>query len=375
MSKTIHVLPSGKVKAVIRYKSKFLKNKIFECHSDALHWAEQYDANVSVILSLKRKKLQKLTSKKINKLGGVELFRKLGVQIKSISFQDAVDLYMHQWPGKDPGQKRRMQYWVDCFGSKLLIDVDSDDIRRELAVYAQGNVLKGGGHGKTFMTNKRRSSATVARLKSTLSGLYRFAISEGYVEVNPVKLTGTIKQSNGVVRWLSDEERLRLLGACKESSWSKLYLLVLMALTTGARRSELMYLQWSDIDFINNTAVIGSTKNGASRTLTFPAVTMVELKKYKSHGLVFPSPTKPSQPFEFRKHWYQAMLDAEIESFRFHDLRHSAASYLAMGNASTLQIAEVLGHKSLQTTKRYAHLSVDSKAALTERLLGNIAVD
>ena len=64
-----------------------------------------------------------------------------------------------------------------------------------------------------------------------------------------------------------------------------------------------------------------------------------------------------------------------VDKLRFHDLRHSAASYLAMGNASTLQIAEVLGHKSLQTTKRYAHLSVDSKAALTERLLGNIAVD
>ena len=58
---------------------------------------------------------------------------------------------------------------------------------------------------------------------------------------------------------------------------------------------------------------------------------------------------------------------------RFHDLRHSAASYLAMNGASLLEIAEVLGHRSIETTKRYSHLSVEHKQQLTDRILGALA--
>ena len=55
--------------------------------------------------------------------------------------------------------------------------------------------------------------------------------------------------------------------------------------------------------------------------------------------------------------YYVAGRSAAIENFRFHDLRHSAASYLAMGGASLAEIAEILGHKTLQMVKRYSHLS------------------
>jgi integrase len=63
------------------------------------------------------------------------------------------------------------------------------------------------------------------------------------------------------------------------------------------------------------------------------------------------------QPVDIRTAWENALKKAGIEDFRFHDLRHSAASYLAMNGASLAEIAEVLGHKTLQMVKRYAHLS------------------
>ncbi len=72
--------------------------------------------------------------------------------------------------------------------------------------------------------------------------------------------------------------------------------------------------------------------------------------------LLFPS-TKGDKPYEIKKSWEAVLKKAEITDFRFHDLRHSAASYLAMNGASLAEIAEVLGHKTLQMVKRYAHLS------------------
>ena len=120
--------------------------------------------------------------------------------------------------------------------------------------------------------------------------------------------------------------------------------------------------------------MLWDTKNGDSRVLTIPRTTMDELQCFREigTGLVFPSPTKWRKPFEFRKHWYKAMVDAGIEGFRFHDLRHSCASMLVMNGATLYEAGQVLGHKSQQTTARYAHLSVDHKQALTDRILGDV---
>jgi site-specific recombinase XerD len=96
------------------------------------------------------------------------------------------------------------------------------------------------------------------------------------------------------------------------------------------------------------------------------------MKHRKSKGLIFASEKKSSQAMEFRKHWLKALKAAEIEDFRFHDLRHTTASYLVMNGATLYEVGEVLGHKNLETTKRYAHLSTKHKQALTDRVLGSL---
>ena len=83
--------------------------------------------------------------------------------------------------------------------------------------------------------------------------------------------------------------------------------------------------------------------------------------------LVFPDPTG-TRPADIRAAWQDAVRRAGIENFRFHDLRHSAASYLAMNGASLLEIAEVLGHKTLAMVKRYAHLSEAHTRGVVERM-------
>jgi integrase len=77
---------------------------------------------------------------------------------------------------------------------------------------------------------------------------------------------------------------------------------------------------------------------------------------------------KQDKPTDIRDAWLKAVERAGLEDFKFHDLRHTAASYLAMNGASLLEIAEILGHKTLQMVKRYAHLADSHTAQVVERM-------
>ena len=83
--------------------------------------------------------------------------------------------------------------------------------------------------------------------------------------------------------------------------------------------------------------------------------------------LLFPG-KNPEKPIDLRKPFDNALKQAEIADFRWHDLRHCTASYLAMNGASLAEIAEVLGHKTLQMVKRYAHLSDGHVSSVVESM-------
>lgn len=222
-----------------------------------------------------------------------------------------------------------------------------------------------------------RSGATVNRYIATLSDLFGFAVKERHLLAsNPVSSIRRKSESRGRVRFLSDDERTRLLDACAESEWPALQTLVQLAIVTGARRGELINLKWADVDMKAGRAVVHETKNGESRTLTFAGTKALEglralkLQNSARSAYVFPAPTvvldpktgKPQldAPYaHFDGVWYAALAAARIENFHFHDLRHTCASYLAQQGRSLLQIAAILGHKTMQVVKRYAHLAVD----------------
>jgi integrase len=101
-------------------------------------------------------------------------------------------------------------------------------------------------------------------------------------------------------------------------------------------------------------------------------VTLLREFQGQPAGLIFPSARYPDQPFAFEVQWANVLNQTRIRSFRFHDLRHSCASMLAASGATLLEIADVLGHRQLAMTKRYAHLTTQHKAALVNRVLGGI---
>ena len=182
-------------------------------------------------------------------------------------------------------------------------------------------------------------------------------------------------------RFLSDEERARLLDACKASDNDYLFTVVVFALSTGARKSEILVLTLADVDLERGAAVFRNTKNGDTRAapLAHHLSELLADQNGKAEALYAALPNPPRTrwlfprrdglaPMDIRKAWENARDAAQLEDFRFHDLRHSTASYLAMKGASLVEIAEVLGHRTLQMVRRYAHLSESHVKGLVESL-------
>ncbi len=289
------------------------------------------------------------------------------IESKKHSVKDLIDRYAKQIKQRNSKRykdiKHQLDWWRDEIGYAVLSDVNKPLIlsaRDKLSSTAHDGVSK-------------RSNATVNRYMTTLSHVFTIAINEyEWLENHPLKKISKLSEPRGRVRFLSDDERKRLLESCRASQSRSLYPVVVLALSTGARRSEILNLQWSDIELDENGGkiILYETKNKEIRPLPLKGHAFELIKKLydtKKSAYVFPSLDGQS-PIDIRSAWETALERAEINDFRFHDLRHSAASYLAMNGATLAEIAAVLGHKTLQMVKRYAHLSESHTASVVEKM-------
>lgn len=215
-----------------------------------------------------------------------------------------------------------------------------------------------------------RSNATVNRYIACLSTVLTKAVKEWqWIDENPMHKVTKLKEPKGRVRFLSDNERIRLLSGCKNIS-KELYLLVLIAITTGARYGEIANIKWQNIDFENNMFHFMDTKNGEDRGVPIPNVVKEEFKEFSkvrniSSDYVFIRPDGKKLIF-LRGQFMKAVEKAGIKNFKFHDLRHTAASYLAMNGAGIRELAEILGHKTMAMVQRYSHLTKKHTAKLID---------
>lgn len=289
-------------------------------------------------------------------------------EAKRHTLGEAIDRYVKDVLPTKPksiyAQTIHFKWWKDEIGSKTLADVTPALIvecrdRLSAGITPRGTV---------------RSPATVNRYLAALSVCLSTAANEwNWLEISPMRKVKKQTESRGRVRSLSSDERTRLMTACKGSSNKMLYVAVLLALSTGARQAEIMNLTWDDVDLTRGRAILHETKNGERRALPLAGYALDTLREYAKvrridTPLLFPSSQKPSQPIDLRKPWEAALQAAGIDNFHFHDLRHSAASELAMSGATLAEIAEILGHKTLQMVKRYSHLTEGHTAKVVERM-------
>ena len=251
---------------------------------------------------------------------------------------------------KHKRNRSMLQFWVEELGHCKLAD-----LKAALIVEKRDKLSQGLTYRKTL-----RSHATCNRYVSGLSVILQCCVQEwGWLEQNSARRIRRLPESEGSTRILSDQERIRLLLACKATP--DLYDIVILALNTGARRSELEGLRWKEVDLKSEMVTFVKTKNGEDRTIPLsPEASEVLKTRFRARKLgrgdwVFPSPNTHA-PRDFYKPFIRALCKAEVKGFRFHDLRHTAGSYLAIAGVSERYIAEILGHKTLEMVKRYTHL-------------------
>jgi integrase len=205
-----------------------------------------------------------------------------------------------------------------------------------------------------------RRPATVNREIQILNHMFRKALD------NPVKHQRPLRVNNRRLRYLSLEEMERLLAGADDV----LRPILIAALHTGFRRSELFGLTWQDVDFKRGVIRVLHTKNGERRELPMTDTlrdTLQHLPRRLNSDQVFPGKTGHGL-VDIRKRFHRTLREAGIEGFVFHDLRHTFASHLVMAGVDLMTVKEFLGHKDIKMTLRYAHLAPDYKRAAISRL-------
>ena len=294
------------------------------------------------------------------------------------TLQDVIDrfrkeVFIHRAETTKRAEASFVAHWERELGGYALAYITADLISEKMGELAAA------GDGRRKLTDdekpkkppRPKSPKTLKHYRDTLAMLFKYAMQWGWTGSSPLDGVNRItKIRNERARFLSDDERKRLLDACKASDNEHLYPVVVFALSTGARKGEILGLTLGDLGLARDTAILRDTKNGDTRAV--PVVHHLRdvlteqvaktdafydaLEDQPKTRWLFPR-RDGLEPMDIRKAWENARDAAKLEDFRFHDLRHSTASYLAMNGASLVEIADILGHRTLQMVRRYAHLS------------------
>jgi integrase len=244
-------------------------------------------------------------------------------------------------------------------------------------------------------------AASVNRVVASLKSAFSWGLKNGLLETNPLALVTPLKErdSKTIARFLSEDEYNRLEAAliareekmrrgrnsgnqwCDERKYHQkpkitgefadfLRPAVLLSLNTGIRRGALFALKWGDVDLDQQTITLRGDDAKSGKTTRLPlsddAVDVLTSWKAQSKetgpdSLIFPSPKTGEVIGEPRRSWESVLRAAGIENFRWHDLRHTFASWLVMRGIDLNTVRELMGHADMKMTMRYAHLAPESK--------------
>lgn len=223
-----------------------------------------------------------------------------------------------------------------------------------------------------------RANATVNRTRALLSSMFNVAFEREIIDQSPMSRVKKLIEQNQIERYLSDDELKRLMYVLAHPNVHNIdnqiiVGIVEMLLLTGARKSEVLNLKWTDLDENNHLWKLNENKSGKPRIIQLNSQAQQIIRKMSRKYLyVFANP-KTGLPFNDIRKTFQKILEAsQIENFRIHDLRHNFAS-MAINNGCDIYVVQhLLGHASPTTTQRYAHLRQDTLRNASEMLAERI---
>lgn len=294
----------------------------------------------------------------------------------------------HAKKGKQDIQRIKIHF-LETFGDKRLTEIDTRSVEKWCIKRINDGI----------------KPATINRDITTLKSLFSKALKSELITTHPLnKLKPYKVDKQTKVRYLSKDEELRLRNALdvREKQLKELRKnsnewrtaqgyeplfnfssgnfidhaksLVILSLNTGLRRGELLNLRWENVDFAAATLSVAgdTTKNSLTRHIPLNSEALHILKDWRQQSdnriLVFPHKGE-SEFTNLRRAWCRILKIAQIENFRWHDMRHHFASRLVMASVDLNTVRELLGHSDIKMTLRYAHLAPEHKAEAVAKLI------
>lgn len=339
----IRKLPSGNWNAQIRVKGWPDVSKTFRIKRDAEQWARTTEDEITRGIHVNRSSAEKLTIEK-----ALARYKKEVSSTKKPSTQKRELVIAEQLNGS--------------LGKYTMTSLNSEII----AAYRDRRIDSG------------KSANTVRLELALLSHLFTTAIKEWRIgiPVNPVLNVRKPSPGVGRNRRLSTEEEDRLIRACNAHPNPFLGWIVKLALYTAMRKGEITSLTLDQINMEKRTIFLKDTKNNDVRTVplmqdafdVIKAALDYPLRQNDTELLFYGEPGKEGtrNSYIINKVWRNAIVKAELEDFRFHDLRHEATSRFVEAGLSDQQVSAITGHKSMQMLKRYTHLRNEDLVGLLD---------
>lgn len=305
------------------------------------------------------------------------------VEARRRTLGEAIDRYLEEeLPKKRNGLNHRyaLPWWKESIGHLKLADVTPAILVEQRGKLARGTYQRAKPTAKRTLAQDgkaqqfKRANGTVNRYLTCLSHLFTVARKEWHwISHNPFDGVSKLTESKGRVRHLSEGERTRLLA--ETSKEPQLHCFVILALSTACRAGELLKLTWADVDFKEGQLLFRDTKNAEPRTAWLHGEALRLLKQQAKvrrldTNRVFNNPSGKG-PFEYNKMFKAACAVAEVNDFRFHDLRHTAATELAKMGATEQQLRAIGGWKS-GVVSRYVHLAANDSKELVSKMNNKI---
>ena len=259
----------------------------------------------------------------------------------------------------------RLKPMREAFGSRAAESITPQDIERWFRSAGTCRNKDSKRNGKQW------KPATFNRYKALVSMVFRQGIKNRKIAVNPAREVERRRENNARDRYLLAAEEVALRNVISATRPERLPELDI-AIHTGMRRGEQFNCEWSWLDLDRSVLTVPRSKHGEKRRVYLNDVAVAAFRTLwrfsDGKGKVF-AHLYTSNTTTGARRWFElALAEAGITSFRWHDLRHTFASRLVMAGTDIRTVQELMGHKTIQVTLRYAHLAPQHQLEAVQRL-------
>lgn len=288
--------------------------------------------------------------------GKLDLVENIGCKL----FKELADEYLKYAKANNRSYdtiKGKVTRFKEIWGNKQLKDISPIDIERYKVKRKSDKKTKEKIIDGKKIPAKYISTSTINRDIEVLRKMFNIAIANNWLNKNPCTSVKKFRQENRIERYLTPKEETELIAVCN-SEHKHLKNIIRFALNTAMRKGEILGLTWKCVNFGERKITLIETKNGKKRYIPINSVVLEILKEEQNRSCceyVFYNSATQTRYSDLKRAFNSVCKKANISNFRFHDLRHTAATRMVAAGVPITTVKDILGHSDIHTTMRYSH--------------------